>query len=130
MKMLESIAMLNYLLGKLEAGKRTLVPIAVYDELKTVLIPLYKKVAAFSNEQTQFQLTLLMEAVNLVSLGESVQFIPDTAREALIEGVENVKESICLQAYDYYKFHDFEPTNTIIPLMREVVRAAAMKGVM
>lgn len=129
MKMLESITMLNYLLTKLEAGKRTQVSIAVYDELKTILIPLYKKVSSFSNEQTQFRMTALLEAVNLVKLGDTVQFIPDAARDALVEGIQNVKESIGLQAYDYYKFHDFEPTASIIPIMRDVVRIAAMKGV-
>lgn len=128
MKMLESIAMLNYLLSKLEAGKRTQVPIAVYEELKTVLIPLYKKVSSFSTEQTQFCINALLEAVNLVSLGSDVQFIPDTARDALVEGVTNVKDAIAMQAFDFYKTHDFEPTETIIPLMRDVVKVAAMKG--
>ncbi len=128
MKMLECIAMLNYLLGKLEAGKRVQVPIAVYEEIKTVLIPLYKQVSTFSTETTQFSINALLEAVNLVSLGTDIQFIPDAARDALVEGIENVKDAIAMQAFEFYKVNDFEPTETIIPIMRDVVRIAAMKG--
>ena len=99
MKMLECIAMLDYLLSSLEAGKRIQVPASKYNEVKSVLIPLYKKVATFSNEQTQLALEALLEAVNVID--------------------------ICAMQY----LTDFEPSESVTPLMREVVTVAAMKGV-
>lgn len=128
MKMLECIAMLDYLLSSLEAGKRIQVPASKYNEVKSVLIPLYKKVATFSNEQTQLALEALLEAVNVIDIG-AMQYLTDTARDALVEGINDVKEAIAMQAFEYFKVNDFEPSESVTPLMREVVTVAAMKGV-
>lgn len=128
MKMLECIAMLDYLLNALEAGKRVQVPASKYGEVKSVLIPLYKKVATFSNEQTQLALERLLEAVNVIDIG-SMQYLTDTARDALVEGLNDVKSEVAMQAFEYFTTHDFEPSETVTPLMREVVTVAAMKGV-
>lgn len=128
MKMLECIAMLDYLLSTLEAGKRVQVPASKYDEVKSVLIPLYKKVATFSNEQTQLALERLLEAVNVIDIG-SMQYLTDTARDALVEGINEVKNEVAMQAFEHFTTHDFEPSETVTPLMREVVTVAAMKGV-
>lgn len=128
MKMLECIAMLDYLLSALEAGKRIQVPASVYNEVKSVLIPLYKKVATFSNEQTQLALESLLEAVNVIDIG-AMQYLTDTARDAIVEGINDVKEAVAMQAFEYFKVHDFEPSESVTPLMREVVTVAAMKGV-
>lgn len=127
MKMLECIAMLNYLLSQLEAGKRIQVSTSVYNEVKAVLIPLYKKIATFSNEQTQFALESLLEAVNMIDVS-SLQYLTDTARDALVEGVTCVKDEVAMQAFEHFKSNEFEPTDDIVPIMRDVVRTAAMKG--
>ncbi len=128
MKMLECIAMLNYLLDQLQSGKRVQVPVSVYEEVKQVLIPLYKKVTMFSDDATQLAIEQLMEAVNLVDVS-SMQYLTDTSRDALVEGVSAVKDAVAMQAFEHFKTNDFDPTADIIPLMRDVVRVAAMKGV-
>lgn len=127
MKMLECLAMLKYLLSRLEAGKRVQVPVSTYNEIKQVLIPLYKKVAVFSNDETQLAMEQLIEAVNLVDVS-SLQYLTDAARDAIVEGINFLQDAISMQAFDFFKMNDFEPTDQIIPLMRDVVRVAAMKG--
>ena len=128
MKYLECIVMLSYLLKKLNAGQRIQTPVRVLDDMKTTIIDVETKLGNDVTIEIYALFKDLQQSLFTVDISAGTLYITERMKEALVSGVEDLQAEICLLAFEYYKVNDFEPTETIIPIMRQVVTVAAQKG--
>lgn len=129
MRFLECIEMLMYLLKKVYAGQRKQVPVSVCDEIQQVVIQVQKKLENDLLPPEQAIVRDLLNAIGLAMDAAGMLNLTDAMKNSIVEGIEELRASIALKAFDYYKTHDFDPTDEIIPIMRYVVEVAAKKGV-
>ena len=129
MHYLECIAMLEYLRKKLYSGQRTQVPASTVEEVQMVLIQLNKKLEHINNSQITIRVRDILEAVEVVKATRGLEFLTDTMKTTLNNGVSELMSILRLLAFEFYKINDFEPTDEIIPIMRDVVSEALRKGV-
>lgn len=71
-----------------------------------------------------------MESVFVIKSTNGLINLTDAMKNTLVSGISEISDLISLLAYSYFQTHDFEPTNEIIPVMRNVVRVALAKGVL
>lgn len=128
MKYLECLMMLDYLLRKLHAGQRVQTPVSALNDLKTTIVDVERKLGNDVTIEIYAIFRDLQQSLFLVNFDAGTQFITDKMKEALTSGVSDLHSEICLLAFEFYKVNDFEPTETIIPIMRSVVTVAAQKG--
>lgn len=64
----------------------------------------------------------LTMSISIAQENKAVRYLTDQMRQALAEGLRSVRTNLCKLAYRYYSDFDFEPTDQVIPLMREVVQ--------
>jgi len=121
--------MLMYLLKKVYAGQRKQVPVSVCDEVQQVIIQVQKKLEKDLIPADQAVVRDLLNAVGLAADTAGILNLTDAMKNSIVEGIQELRASIALKAFEYYKTHDFEPTDEIIPIMRYVVEVAARKGV-
>lgn len=69
-----------------------------------------------------------LESTLVISSTAGLQYLSDTMKNALSEGLNTLKANICMKAFEYFKLHDFEPTPDVVPIMRSVVQVALEKG--
>ena len=131
MHYLECLSLLNYLLDKLHAGQRQQVAVGTLTEVMTALLSVNKKLSkAFEDDpMLENQIQDIMGSLNTIKSTQGLVFLTDNMKEILVDGINDLKGSICLDAYHYFQIHDFEPTEQVIPLMRTVVEVALEKGV-
>lgn len=129
MRYLECIAMLEYLLKKLCNGQRTQVPVSVVDEVQTVIVQLNKKLENENNHEITVRIRDILEAVEVVKTTHGMQFLTDTIKTTINSGISELVSILRLTAFEFFKTNDFEPTSEIVPIMRDVVNEALMKGV-
>lgn len=130
MHYLECIALLEFLQKKLYAGQRVQVPVSVVDEVQTSIIALRKRLEKENNAEIDSRIRDLMESVFVIKSTSGLVNLTDAMKNTLVSGISEVSDLISLLAYSYFQTHDFEPTNEIIPVMRNVVRVALAKGVL
>lgn len=130
MHYLECIALLEFLQKKLFAGQRVQVPVTVVDEVQTSIIALRKRLEKENNAEIDSRIRDLMESVFVIKSTNGLVNLTDAMKNTLVSGISEVSDLISLLAYSYFQTHDFEPTNEIIPVMRNVVRVALAKGVL
>lgn len=129
MHYLQCIAMLEYLLQKLNAGQRVQVPVEIVDEVQNVLIALNKKLERENNREITLRIRDIMEAAIEVRNATGLTFLTDDMKNAITSGIHELLSHIRILAFNYFKINDFEPTPEIIPIMRGVVEEALLKGV-
>lgn len=129
MHYLQCIAMLEYLLQKLNAGQRVQVPVETVDEVQNVLIALNKKLERENNREITIRIRDIMEAAIEVRNATGLTFLTDDMKNAITSGIHELLSHIRILAFNYFKINDFEPTPEIIPIMRGVVEEALLKGV-
>lgn len=129
MRYLECIAMLEFLLKKLHSGQRTQVPVTVADDAQQVMVQLNRKLE--DNQDTELRVNLrdTMEAIAEVNNVQGILVLTDAMKQALVNGVTDLLNTLQLLAFDYFKYNDFEPTEEVIPIMRNVVATALARGV-
>ena len=130
MHYLECIALLEFLQKKLFAGQRVQVPVTVVDEVQTSIIALRKRLEKENNAEIDSRIRDLMESVFVIKSTNGLVNLTDAMKTTLVSGISEISDLISLLAYSYFQTHDFEPTNEIIPVMRNVVRVALAKGVL
>ena len=130
MHYLECIALLEFLQKKLFAGQRVQVPVTVVDEVQTSIIALRKRLEKENNAEIDSRIRDLMESVFVIKSTNGLINLTDAMKNTLVSGISEISDLISLLAYSYFQTHDFEPTNEIIPVMRNVVRVALAKGVL
>lgn len=129
MRYLECIAMLEFLLKKLHSGQRTQVPVTVADDAQQVMVQLNRKLEDNQNTELRVKLRDTMEAIAEVNNVQGILVLTDAMKQALVSGVTDLLNTLQLLAFDYFKYNDFEPTEEIIPIMRNVVATALARGV-
>lgn len=129
MRYLECIAMLEFLLKKLHSGQRTQVPVTVADDAQQVMVQLNRKLEDNQDTELRVKLRDTMEAIAEVNNVQGILVLTDAMKQALVSGVTDLLNTLQLLAFDYFKYNDFEPTEEIIPVMRNVVATALARGV-
>lgn len=71
-----------------------------------------------------------LESALIISSTSGLQNLTDSMKTTITSGLSELKATICLKAYHFYQLNDFEPTDEIIPVMRQVVSVALEKGVL
>lgn len=129
MRYLECIAMLEFLLKKLHSGQRTQVPVTVADDAQQVMVQFNRKLEDNQDTELRVKLRDTMEAIAEVNNVQGILVLTDAMKQALVSGVTDLLNTLQLLAFDYFKYNDFEPTEEIIPIMRNVVATALARGV-
>lgn len=129
MRYLECIAMLEFLLKKLHSGQRTQVPVTVADDAQQVIVQLNRKLEDNQDTELRVKLRDTMEAIAEVNNVQGILVLTDAMKQALVSGVTDLLNTLQLLAFDYFKYNDFEPTEEVIPIMRNVVATALARGV-
>lgn len=52
----------------------------------------------------------------------------EAMKQELVSGIDKINSIVCTNAFKFYEENDFEPTDSIIPVMNEVVKSAAENG--
>ena len=71
-----------------------------------------------------------MESVIAIKNTSGLVNLTESMKTTLVVGLNEISDTISLLAYRYFQTHEFEPTNEIIPVMRNVVSVALAKGVL
>jgi len=121
--------MLEFLLKKLHSGQRTQVPVTVADDAQQVMVQLNRKLEDNQDTELRVKLRDTMEAIAEVNNVQGILVLTDAMKQALVNGVTDLLNTLQLLAFDYFKYNDFEPTEEIIPIMRNVVATALARGV-
>lgn len=129
MRYLECIAMLEFLLKKLHSGQRTQVPVTVADDAQQVMVQLNRKLEDNQDTELRVKLRDTMEAIAEVNNVQGILVLTDAMKQALVSGVTDLLNTLQLLAFVYFKYNDFEPTEEVIPIMRNVVATALARGV-
>lgn len=129
MRYLECIAMLEFLLKKLHSGQRTQVPVTVADDAQQVMVQLNRKLEDNQDTELRVKLRDTMEAIAEVNNVQGILVLTDAMKQALVNGVTDLLNTLQLLAFDYFKYNDFEATEEVIPIMRNVVATALARGV-
>lgn len=129
MHYLECIALLEYLQKKLFAGQRQQVPISTVSEVHTVMVALNKRLEKEQSVEVKARLRDIMESIIAIKGTQGLTVLTDSMKTTLTAGIDELIVDLSLLSFEYFKLHEFEPTDQIIPVMRNVVSVALEKGV-
>lgn len=125
---LESLALTDFLLRKLNYETREQVPTTAVTSITGVSFQLLKKLedaTDFHIKQDANNLAYAVSSLKGINFGNC---ITENCKNILIEAVVQLRGTIRMQAFEYYKVNDFEPTPEIIKIMRGVVEEALSRG--
>ena len=128
MKYLDCIEMLEYGLKILKEGQRIQVSTNKMPELLMIVTGTSKKIGAEQSLMYKTTSNDLLQAIGVVQEMKSVKYLSDNMKQTLTDGLNSLKLEISKLAYDYYSTHDFEPTEEVIPIMRDVVKTYSLGG--
>lgn len=128
MKYLDSIEMFNYALDVLKAEQRVQVPVSKMTELLMIILNIQKKIGEEMGSQYQSTHMDLLQAIGVVQEMKNVRYLSDNMKSTLVNGVTELKAMVAKTAYNYYMTTEFEPTEEVIPIMRDVVRTYVIEG--
>ena len=129
MHYLECIALLRYLLQRLCEGQRVQVPVTVVEEVISNLLNVKTLLGEEVSPKVQMLLNDNMVAASQIRDMQGMESLTGSMKDILVDGVNSIKSSIELEAFEYYKTHDFDDTEEVIPIMRSVVTTALAEGV-
>lgn len=121
MNYLEAMEMILYMLQSIQAGKRVQIPKSKLAEVKSSLSQL---ITILGNENDDLRVRMILEDLfRAVTAAEetSITFLPDSMKNAIEDALTRLKYEVAALTFKHFTFHDFEATDEIIPLMREVV---------
>lgn len=128
MHYLKCIAMLDYLLKKLFSEQRKVVSVNALDEVLQVVENVIKMLPQENDVMLQVRLQDVQTAALTIKNTQGIMYLTDVMKNAIVEGIEEVRASLQCLAFNYFVTNDFEPDDNLIPIMREVVRTAASRG--
>lgn len=108
MHFLECIAMLHYLEKKLKVNQRVQVPADIHAEILGVLVQITKKLEGTPAEKgmASARINDLIMALNTVKETPGLLFLPDKMKAVLVDGIQTVKDELCVLAYKYYTINN------------------------
>lgn len=125
---LDSIALLDYNLRKLNADKRDQVPVSILPEIRQVASVASTKIGVEPSLVYKLAYEDLLEALVTAQSLNGMKNLTDKMKQMIVDGVRTMKHELCVGAYDYYSTHEFEVTDSLIPTMREVVKEHLFGG--
>ena len=128
MHYLKCIAMLDYLLKKLYSEQRKQVPVSTLDEVLQVVDNVIKALPNEQDVMLQVRLQDVQTAAVTIKSTQGILFLTDAMKDAIVGGINEVRAALQILAFNYFVTNDFEPTPEIIPMMRDVVKTAAERG--
>lgn len=128
MHYLKCIEMLKYALNRLNAGQRKQVPVKVCNDVQMVMLTVQKTLKRELEPMESAMVNDVMEALILAQNSPGLLNLTEEMKSQMVEGIGELTSSISLKAFQYFAVNDFEPTESIIPLMRGVVSCALEKG--
>jgi hypothetical protein len=121
MKYINTMAFLNTALIQIKHNRREPITKSM---LKTLLAVLGKMQSGTSDTRFVQTLSDTIDAVQDILSTDGLTLVPDSIKQQLIQNLLTMKTRTAELAYSYYLFCDFEPTEEIIPIMREIVYLA------
>lgn len=131
MRYLNCLEMLNYILRTLKADTRQAVPVHKMGTVMTSLVTVQSMLV--SDQVTSIiiraKMTDLLNAVVAVENNTAgMTSLTDVMKQELVKGVKELQIGLASEAYSYYWDNDFEDTEEVRPLMRQVVSLYAESG--
>lgn len=127
MHYLKCIALLKQQLANLHEGQRTQVETSqareIPDILNMVRIQLGSEVDPVINNSLD---DLIVATIPLKDL--DAKHLDHEIKDTLVSGIRDLHDAIAMKAFNYFKTHDFEVTNGIKTIMRDVVKVALKEG--
>ena len=124
MHFLKCLELLNYLLERVSGETRKQVQVrdatAVKDGLVTVNMTL-------KDERIFPEIGDLIIAIDEIEKS-GVTYLTAPMKNVIVEGLNSLKTSIGLEAYEYFKVNTFDVNDKTIPLGREIVEIALEQG--
>lgn len=134
MRYLNSVEMCNYITKSLlKEDSRSPVPVTKIPELMAAMMSLKGLVAEdqITDPLMTARFNDLMSAMLAVNNNKvGMTNITETMKQELLNGVNAIKSTVCVKAFNYYEENDFEPTPEVVPLMIDVVETAALAGLL
>lgn len=131
MRYLNCVEMLIYTKKLLKADSRTPVPVAKAGELLTCMNSLKSMLIEeqFNDAYLTATINDVMSALITIS-GSNIGMtnMTEAMKQELVSGIDKINSIVCTEAFKFYEENDFEPTDSIIPVMNEVVKSAAENG--
>lgn len=131
MRYLNCVEMLIYTKKLLKADSRTPVPVAKAGELLTCMNSLKSMLIEeqFNDAYLTATINDVMSALITIS-GSNIGMtnMTEAMKQELVSGIDKINSIVCTKAFKFYEENDFEPTDSIIPVMNEVVKSAAENG--
>jgi hypothetical protein len=122
------MAILNYGLSVLKENQRVQVPVSKLSEVMTAVMRTSERLGTEATLQFNITRDSVIQAIGVAQEMKDIKFLSDNAKSILVDGLSSLKFEVAQLAYDYYSMHDFEPTEEIIPVMRDVVRTYSQGG--
>lgn len=94
-----------------------------------ILTRLSKRMENDASLQFSTMMNDSINAIGVVQSMTSIKYLSDTMKQTLAEGLYNLKFEVAKVAFNYYSTNDFEPTDAVIPLMRDVVKTVSLGGI-
>ena len=129
MHYLKCIALLNFLLKKLCEGQRQQVPVSTVNEAQRIMVSLKSLLEESESVEIAVRLDDIMSAIISIKSTEGLTFLTEAMKESLVVGIREMSDMIAIEAFMYFRLHDFELTEEIKPVLRSVVEVALEKGV-
>lgn len=129
MHYLECIALLKYLLNLLYEGQRTQVPLSVTEEVASNLLNIKTLMGKDLSTDCEAAINDCMSASTQLMHMTGMQVLSANMKNILVEGVSTVVSTLSLEAFEYYKTHDFEDNDQTRPIVMDIVKCALEEGV-
>lgn len=126
MKYLDCIELLNLALQILKSGQRSQVPLAKLTEVQTLVTRCSKKVRELPLVTARCEDILI--GIGVAQANQAIQYLPQSMRDVLIQGIQSCLSAICDVAWDYYSTCDVPISEETIPLLRTLVANHFEKG--
>jgi hypothetical protein len=118
MSYIQQLKMINTVLELVNSDNRNPVP---KQNLCAVLRILTRLPETSITARISGVLADMIPAIEKLTSTENLGNIPDNIKQKIIRNVYIIKTEIAKLAYTHYRFNHFEPTEDVIPIMREVV---------
>ena len=70
----------------------------------------------------------LVEAIAVAMAIKDMASLTNVLKTTLVDGVRTLKREVAELAWDYYTYNDFELTDELIPILRDVVAMHVLGG--
>lgn len=123
MHYLEAMELMFHIRELIQTQTRVQVTKAKVQEMRVtisqIMILLQKEIK--EDAQLNLAFTSIFQVLDVLDKAD-FDILPDSMKNTIESGMTRLETEIAILAYHFFEKNEFEPTEEIIPLMREVVR--------